>query len=150
MAKKSKKPVQKYVKLQIPAMKANPSPPVGPALGQAGVNIMEFCNQFNDLCKKDGVEAGAPVPVIISVYKDKSFTFITKKPPVSFYLKKAANLKKGYGEAGKGTFIAKLKKSQIMEVAKEKMCDMNANDEEAAFQMVAGSAFSMGIQVVEG
>lgn len=150
MAKKpTKKPV-KFVKLQIPAIKANPSPPVGPALGQAGVNIMEFCNQFNDLCKKNGIEAGAPVPVVISVFKDKSFTFITKKPPVAYYLMKAANLKKGLGEAGKGTFIAKLPKSKVMEVAKEKMCDMNANDEDAAFNMVAGTAFSMGIQVVEG
>lgn len=149
MAKEKKKPV-KIVKLQIPAMKANPSPPVGPALGQAGVNIMEFCNQFNDLCKKEGIEAGAPVPVVINVYKDKSFTFITKKPPVAYYLIKAAGLKKGMGEAGKGTFIAKLTKSQILEIAKEKMCDMNANDEEAASQMVAGSAYSMGIQVIEG
>lgn len=147
---KVKKPIHKMVKLQIPAAQANPSPPVGPALGQAGVNIMEFCNQFNDLCKKNGVEMGAPIPVVISVYKDKSFTFVTKKPPVSYYLKKAANLKKCHTEPGKGTFVAKLPKSKILEIAREKMCDMNANDEEAAATMIAGSAFSMGIQVVEG
>jgi large subunit ribosomal protein L11 len=147
---KPKKPIHKMVKLQIPAAQANPSPPVGPALGQAGVNIMEFCNQFNDKCKKDGAEMGAPIPVVITVYKDKSFTFVTRKPPVSYYLKKAANLKKGITDPGKGTFIAKLTKSQILEIAREKMCDMNANDEQAAAQMIAGSAFSMGIQVVEG
>jgi len=147
---KPKKPIHKMVKLQIPAAQANPSPPVGPALGQAGLNIMEFCNQFNELCKKQGFEQGSPIPVMITAYKDKTFTFVTKKPPVSWYLKKAAGLKKGITEAGKGSFIAKLPKSKIMEIAIEKKCDMNANTDEAAFQMIAGSAFSMGIQVVEG
>jgi large subunit ribosomal protein L11 len=147
---KVKKPIHKMVKLQIPAAQANPSPPVGPALGQAGLNIMEFCNQFNDLCKKQGFEQGSPIPVMITAYKDKTFTFVAKKPPVSWYLKKAANLKKGITEAGKGNFVAKLPKSKILEIAREKMVDMNANDENAAAQMIAGSAFSMGIQVIEG
>lgn len=147
---KPKKPIHKMVKLQIAAAQANPSPPVGPALGQAGVNIMEFCNQFNDLCKKQGFEMGSPIPVVIEVYKDKTFTFVTKRPPVTYYLKKAANLKKGLKEVGKGEFIAKLPKSKIMEIAREKMCDLNANDEEAAARMIAGSAVSMGIQVIEG
>lgn len=144
---KSKKKAVKFVKLQIPAMKANPSPPVGPALGQAGVNIMEFCNQFNDLCKKEQVEAGAPVPVVISVYKDKSFSFITKKPPVSYYLLKAANLKKGASEPGKGEYVGKVSRSQIKEIAESKMSDLNAFSIEAAMSMIEGTAFSMAIKV---
>lgn len=144
---KPKKQVQKYVKLQIPAMQANPSPPVGPALGQAGVNIMEFCNAFNDLCKKQQLEAGAPIPVVISVYKDKSFTFVTKKPPVSYYLLKAANLKKGSSEPGKGTFVGKVTIAQIKEIAEAKMSDLNAFNVEAAMSMIEGTAYSMAIKV---
>lgn len=146
---KPKKQAEKYVKLQISAMQANPSPPVGPALGQAGVNIMEFCNQFNDLCKKQGLEAGSPIPVVISVYKDKSFTFVTKKPPVSHYLKKAANIKKGLGTVGQTPNIAKITDAQVEEIAKEKMADLNAFDIEAAKSMIKGSAMSMGITVLE-
>lgn len=146
---KPKKQAEKFVKLQIPAMQANPSPPVGPALGQAGVNIMGFCNEFNDLCKKEGFEAGAPIPVIISVYKDKSFTFVAKKPPVSFYLKKAAKVKKGVSAVGHDKPIAKLTDAQIEEIAKEKMVDLNAFDVEAAKNMVKGSAKSMGIEFEE-
>lgn len=150
MAAKKKKEVTQFVKLQIPAGQANPSPPVGPALGQAGLNIMEFCNAFNDKCKKDGVQMGAPIPVVISVYKDRSFDFVTKKPPVSHYLKQAAKLKKGSGEVGKIAPVGKVTKSQVLEIAKEKMPDMNAVDEQGAYNMIAGSAFSMGIEVVEG
>lgn len=140
------KEITKYVKLQVGAGKANPAPPIGPALGQAGVNIMEFCKQFNAATQQ--TEAGTPIPVVITVYKDRSFTFIMKKPPVSFYLKKAAKLQKGTSEAGRG-FIAKVTMSQIREIAKEKMMDMNANDEDAACRMIAGSAYSMGIRVDE-
>ena len=143
---KPKKKAEKFVKLQIPAMQANPSPPVGPALGQAGVNIMEFCNQFNDTCKKEQLEAGAPIPVVISVYKDKSFTFIAKKPPVSYYLKKAANLKKGSGEPNRSK-VGSLTWDQVREIAEIKMPDLNAFKVESAMKMVAGTARSMGITV---
>ncbi len=140
------KEVEKYVKLQIPAGKANPSPPVGPALGQAGVNIMEFCKAFNAATGE--AEPGAPIPVVISVYKDRSFTFTMKKPPVSFFIKKALKLKKGGSEPGK-VVAGKITMDQIRDIAKEKMCDMNAHDEDAAAQMVRGSALAMGLEVVE-
>lgn len=140
------KEVQKYVKLQIPAGKANPSPPVGPALGQAGVNIMEFCKAFN--AATGDAEPGSPIPVVIEVYKDKSFTFTMKKPPVSFFIKKALKLKKGGSEPGK-VVAGKITMDQIRDIAKEKMCDMNAHDEAAAAQMVRGSALAMGLEVVE-
>lgn len=140
------KEITGYVKLQIPAGKANPAPPIGPALGQAGLNIMDFCKQFNAETQK--MEAGMPIPVVITVFKDRSFSFITKKPPVSYFLKKAAKLKKGASETGRG-FVGKVTMSQIREIAKEKMVDMNANDEDAACRMIAGSAVSMGIQVEE-
>ena len=143
MAKK----IQGYVKLQIPAGKANPSPPVGPALGQAGVNIMEFCKQFNAATQKD--EPGQPTPVVITVFSDKSFTFMTKKPPVSFYVMKAAKLAKGSGATGKEANVGKITKAQILEIAKEKMGDLNANDIEGAASMIAGTARSMGVEVVE-
>jgi len=143
MAKK----IQGYVKLQIPAGKANPSPPVGPALGQAGVNIMEFCKQFNAATQKD--EAGQPTPVVITVFSDKSFTFITRKPPVSYFVKKAAKLEKGSGATGKEASVGKITKKQAEEIAKEKMNDLNANDLAAATSMVIGTAKSMGIDVVE-
>ena len=143
MAKK----IQGYVKLQIPAGKANPSPPVGPALGQAGVNIMEFCKQFNAATQKD--EPGQPTPVVITVFTDKSFTFLTKKPPVSYFVKKAAKLEKGSGTTGKTANIGKITHKQAEEIAAAKMNDLNANDLAKATSMVIGTARSMGIEVVE-
>ncbi len=144
MAKK----IDGYIKLQIAAGKANPSPPVGPALGQKGVNIMEFCKAFNAATQK--MEPGTPVPVVITVYSDRSFTFITKLPPVSFYVMKAANLQSGSKTPGRGGFVGKIKKSQVKQIAEQKMPDLNANDIEGAMNMIAGSARSMGIEVVEG
>lgn len=145
MAKKEE--YTNIIKLQIGAGAANPSPPVGPALGQAGVNIMEFCKAFNDATKD--MEKGVPVPVIIKVKKDRTFIFETKKPPVSWYIKKAAKVKKGGSTVGKVADIGKITVSQIMEIAKEKIQDMNAHNEEAAAEMIKGSARSMGITVVE-
>ena len=143
MAKK----IDGYIKLQIAAGKANPSPPVGPALGQKGVNIMEFCKAFNAATQK--MEPGTPVPVVITVYSDRSFTFICKLPPVSFYLLKAANLQSGSKTPGRG-FVVKVKKSQIQDIAEKKMPDLNANDVQGAMNMIEGSARSMGLEVVEG
>ena len=140
------KEITGYIKLQIPAGKANPAPPIGPALGQAGVNIMEFCKQFNAATQK--TEAGTPIPVVITAYKDRSFTFIMKQPPVSYFLLKAAGIPKGTGTTGK-EIVGKVTMKQIKEIAKQKMQDMNAHDEAAACSMIAGSAVSMGIQVVE-
>lgn len=142
MAKK----VTGYIKLQIPAGQANPSPPVGPALGQQGVNIMEFCKAFN--AQTQGLEPGMPVPVIITAYQDRSFTFITKSPPNSYFLLKAAGIEKGSGTTGKG-FVGKVTMKQIREIAKKKMNDLNAKDEEGACRMLVGSARSMGLEVVE-
>lgn len=142
MAKK----ITGYIKLQIPAGEANPSPPVGPALGQRGVNIMEFCKAFNAATQK--MEPGMPIPVIITVYADRSFTFVTKTPPASHYLKKAAGLKKGASETGKG-YVGKVTVAQIREIAEAKMVDLNAADIEAAAEMIRGSARSMGLEVVE-
>ncbi len=136
-----------YVKLEIPAGKANPSPPVGPALGQRGLNIMEFCKAFNAATQK--MEPGAPIPVVITAYQDRTFTFITKTPPVSHFLKKAAKIQKGSQTPGKGATVGKVTMAQIREIAKEKMKDLNANDIDAAAQMIKGSATSMGLQVVE-
>jgi large subunit ribosomal protein L11 len=141
------KEITGFIKLQIPAGKANPAPPIGPALGQAGLNIMEFCKQFNAATQQK--EPGMPIPVVITAYKDRSFTFIMKQPPVSYFLLKAAKVEKGTGTVGKN-IVGKVTKSQIREIAKQKMVDMNANDEEAAMSMIAGSAMSMGIEVVEG
>ena len=140
------KEITGYIKLQIPAGKANPAPPIGPALGQAGLNIMEFCKQFNAATQK--TEAGTPIPVVITAYKDRSFTFIMKQPPVSFFLLKAAGIAKGTGTTGK-ELVGKVTMAQIKEIAKQKMVDMNAHDIDAACRMIAGSAVSMGIQVVE-
>jgi large subunit ribosomal protein L11 len=140
------KEITGYIKLQIPAGKANPAPPIGPALGQAGVNIMEFCKQFNAATQQK--EAGMPIPVVITVYKDRSFTFIMKQPPVSYFLLKAAKIQKGTGTTGK-ELVGKVTKAQLREIAKQKMQDMNAHDEDAAVRMIAGSAVSMGIEVVE-
>lgn len=133
------------VRLQIPAGAANPAPPVGPALGQAGVNIMEFCKQFNAATQK---MAGTVIPVVITVYKDKTFTFITKSPPASALLKKAAGIATASAEPNRNK-VGKVTKKQVMEIAKAKMADLNARDEEAAARMVAGTARSMGIDVVE-
>ena len=141
MAKK----VQGYVKLQVPAGSANPSPPIGPALGQQGVNIMEFCKQFNAATQKI---AGTIVPVIITVYKDKTFTFITKSPPASVLLKKAAGIATASGEPNKNK-VGKVTRKQVMEIAKTKMVDLNAKDEDAASRIIMGTARSMGIDVVD-
>ena len=141
MAKK----IQGYVKLEIPATAANPSPPVGPALGQAGVNIMEFCKAFN--AATQNIEANTPVPTVITVYQDKSFTFITKTPPASYFLKKAARLEKGGGEAGR-TVAGRVTRAQCQEIAEKKMVDLNANDIDAATLMIMGTARSMGFEVV--
>ncbi len=141
MAKK----ISGYVKLQVPAGQANPSPPIGPALGQAGLNIMEFCKTFNAETQK--MEQGMPIPVVITVFADKSFTFITKTPPASFFLKKAAGLAKGTGEAGKET-VGKVSMAQVREIAEKKQVDLNAHDIDAACRMIEGSARSMGIEVV--
>ena len=143
MAKK----VVGLIKLQIAAGKANPSPPVGPALGQRGLNIMEFCKAFN--AATQSMEPGMPIPVVITAYADKTFTFITKLPPVSYFLKQAAKVQSGSKEPGK-TKVAKLTKAQIMEIAQKKLPDMNCPTVEAAAEMVAGQARSMGIDVVEG
>lgn len=141
MAKK----ITGYVKLQIPAGKANPSPPVGPALGQKGANIMEFCKQFN---ARTADKAGYIIPVVITVFSDKSFTFITKTPPAAELLKKAAKVDKGSAEPNK-TKVAKVTKAQVKEIAEMKMPDLNANDIEHAINMVAGTARSMGFTVEE-
>ncbi|WP_416826298.1 50S ribosomal protein L11 [Helicobacter ganmani] len=133
------------LKLQIPAGKANPSPPVGPALGQRGVNIMEFCKAFNEKTKDMG---SFNIPVIITVYQDKSFTFITKKPPVTDLIKKAAGIQKGSDNPLKNK-VGKLTKAQVLDIVKTKMDDLNANTEEAAIKIVEGSARSMGIEVVD-
>jgi large subunit ribosomal protein L11 len=139
------KEVVKQVKLQIPAGAANPSPPVGPALGQAGVNIMEFCKAFNAATQG---QSGDLLPVIISVYKDKSFTFVTKKPPAAILLKKAANIASGSGEPNKKK-VGTLTRAQILEVARTKMEDLNANDETAAMRIIEGTARQMGLEVVD-
>nr|WP_306267422.1 50S ribosomal protein L11 [Pararhizobium sp. IMCC3301] len=140
MAKK----IAGYLKLQVPAGAANPSPPIGPALGQRGVNIMEFCKAFN--AKTQEMEKGQPIPVILTIYQDKSFTFVMKTPPVSFLLKKAAKLKKGSETPGK-TSAGSVSSAAVREIAEAKMQDLNANDLEAAMRMVAGSARSMGLKV---
>jgi large subunit ribosomal protein L11 len=139
MAKK----ITGYIKLQIPAGKANPSPPVGPALGQKGVNIMEFCKQFN---AKTSEKDGLIIPVVITVFADKSFTFITKTPPAAVLLKKNLNLSSGSKEPNK-VKVAKVTKAQLQEIAQTKMADLNANDIEHAMSMIAGTARSMGISV---
>ena len=143
MAKK----IEGYIKLNIPAGGANPSPPVGPALGQRGVNIMEFCKAFN--AATDSLEKNMPVPVVITVFQDNSFSFVTKTAPVSFFLKKAAGLSSASKEPGRSV-AGKVTMAQIREIADAKMGDLNAIDVEGAMQMVMGSARSMGLEVVEG
>ena len=140
MAKK----VDAYIKLQVPASDANPSPPVGPALGQHGVNIMEFCKAFN--AQTQNLEKGMPVPVVITVFNDKSFTFITKTPPASILLKKAAGLSKGSGRPNTEK-VGKVNRAQLEEIAKTKMPDITAADMDAAVRTIAGSARSMGLDV---
>ncbi len=142
MAKK----VVGFIKLQVPAGKANPSPPIGPALGQRGLNIMEFCKAFNAQTQK--MEPGMPIPVIITAYADRSFTFVTKTPPNSYFLMKAAGIEKGAQMPGKGT-VGKVTMKQIREIAEKKMGDLNAKDIDGACHMLVGSARSMGLEVVE-
>jgi large subunit ribosomal protein L11 len=142
MAKK----VVGYVKLQVPAGQANPSPPIGPALGQRGLNIMEFCKAFNAATQK--MEPGSPVPVVITAYQDKSFTFEMKSPPASYFLKKAAKLTAGSKEPGKN-IVGTVTMAQCREIAEQKLKGMNARDVEAAAREIAGSARSMGLEVVE-
>ena len=140
MAKK----IEAYIKLQVKAGEANPSPPVGPALGQHGVNIMEFCKAFN--AKTQDVEKGMPIPVVITVYSDRSFTFITKTPPASVLLRKAAGIAKGSGTPNTDK-VGTVNRQQLEEIAKTKMPDLNANDLDAAVKIIAGSAQSMGLNV---
>ncbi len=134
------------IKLQVPAGAANPSPPIGPALGQRGLNIMDFCKQFN--AKTQNMEKGTPIPVVITAFSDRSFTFITKMPPNSFFIMKAAKIAKGAKTTGTET-VGTITMAQVREIAKQKMADLNANDIEAAASMIVGSARSMGVQVVE-
>ncbi|HEB80233.1 MAG TPA: 50S ribosomal protein L11 [Rhodospirillales bacterium] len=141
MAKK----IKGYIRLQVPAGQANPSPPIGPALGQAGLNIMEFCKTFNAETQK--LEPGMPIPVVITAYGDRTFSFITKTPPASFFLKKAANLPKASEEAGR-EIVGQVTMAQVREIAEKKMVDLNTTDMDAACRMIAGSARSMGIEVV--
>lgn len=142
-----------YIKLQVPAGAANPSPPIGPALGQRGLNIMEFCKAFN--AKTASMEKGTPIPVVITAYADRSFTFETKLPPVTFFLKKAAGLKLGKKPAsgsktpGRGEFVGSVTQAQVKEIAEKKMPDLNCHTVESAVTMIAGSARAMGLQVVE-
>ena len=138
------KKVTGYVKLQLPAGKASPSPPVGPALGQHGINIMAFCKDFN--AKSAQLEKGSPIPVVITIYQDKSFTFEMRTPPVSYFIKKAAKLESGSKTPGRDK-AGKITKEQVKEIAEKKMNDLNCSTVEAAMRMVEGSARSMGIEV---
>ena len=143
MAKK----IEGYIKLQVPAGTANPSPPIGPALGQRGVNIMEFCKAFN--AATQDVEKAMPIPTVITVYADRSFSFETKTPPATFLIKKAAKLKSGSKEPGKVS-AGTIKRSALRDIAEQKMKDLNANDLDAATKIIEGSALSLGLEVVEG
>jgi len=144
MAKK----ITGYIKLQVPAGKANPSPPIGPALGQRGVNIMEFCKTFN--AQTQQMEVGMPIPTVITVYADRSFSFVTKSPPATYFIKKAAGLSKGSQTPGKASgVVGKITWGQLREIAEAKLQDMSANDVEAGARALAGSARSMGIEVVD-
>ncbi len=143
MAKK----IDGYIKLQVPAGQANPSPPIGPALGQRGLNIMEFCKTFN--AETQALEQGMPIPTVITVYADRSFSFETKSPPASYFIKKAAGVEKGSGEVGRIDSVGKVTMAQLAEIAEAKKADLNANDVAAACRILAGSARSMGIEVVD-
>ena len=145
--RKMAKKITGYIKLQVPAGAANPSPPIGPALGQRGVNIMEFCKAFN--AATSDLEKTTPIPTVITVYADRSFSFETKTPPATYLIKKAANLKSGSKEPGKVS-AGKIARSKLSEIAQIKMKDLNANDIEAATKIIEGSARAMGLQVVEG
>jgi large subunit ribosomal protein L11 len=142
MAKK----VVGMIKLQVPAGKANPSPPIGPALGQRGLNIMEFCKAFN--AATQSMDPGVPIPVVITAYGDRSFTFVTKTPPASYFLKQAAGIAKGSQTVSRGGSVGRVTMAQVREIAEKKMADLNANDVDAACKMIIGSARSMGIEVV--
>ncbi len=148
MAKK----IAGYIKLQVPAGAANPSPPIGPALGQRGLNIMEFCKAFN--ARTAQLEKGSPIPVVITAYQDRSFTFEMRQPPVTFFIKKAVGLKIGKKPAsgsktpGKGAFVGKISRAQIKEIAEKKIVDLNCETIESAMKMIEGSARSMGVEVV--
>jgi large subunit ribosomal protein L11 len=142
MAKK----IAGYLKLQVPAGSATPSPPIGPALGQRGINIMEFCKSFN--AKSQDMEKGSPVPVVITYFQDKSFTFEMKTPPVSFFLMKAAGIQKGSQTPGRGN-VGRVSRGQVRDIAEKKLKDLNAVDVDAAMRMVEGSARSMGLEVVD-
>ncbi|MCH7486644.1 MAG: 50S ribosomal protein L11 [Proteobacteria bacterium] len=142
----AKKNVKGYIRLQVPAGQANPSPPIGPALGQAGLNIMEFCKTFN--AETQNMDPGVPIPVVITAYKDRSFSFVTKTPPAGYYLKQAAGLDKAAMEPGKEV-VGQVTMSQVREIAEKKMVDLNTTDLDAAARMIAGSARSMGIEVVD-
>jgi large subunit ribosomal protein L11 len=135
-----------YIKLQVKAGSATPSPPIGPALGQRGVNIMGFCKEFN--ARTENVAKGTPLPTVITVYQDKSFTFVTKTPPATFYIKEAVGITSGSGKTGRET-VGQITRSQLREIAEKKMKDLNANDIEAAARIIEGSARSMGLRVVE-
>ncbi|MFL6801472.1 MAG: 50S ribosomal protein L11 [Sphingomicrobium sp.] len=143
MAKK----ITGYIKLQVPAGTANPAPPIGPALGQRGVNIMEFCKAFNAATQE--LEKGAPIPTVITVYADRSFSFVTKSPAASWLLKKAARISKGSAETGKAS-AGTIRRSQLKEIAEVKMKDLNANDLDSAARIIEGSARAMGLEVREG
>ena len=143
MAKK----ITGYIKLQVPAGTANPAPPIGPALGQRGVNIMEFCKAFNAATQE--LEKGAPIPTVITVYADRSFSFVTKTPAATYLIKKAARIQKGSQEPGK-TSAGTIRRSQLRDIAETKMKDLNANDLDAASKIIEGSARAMGLTVVEG
>ena len=144
MAKK----ITGYIKLQIPAGKANPSPPVGPALGPRGLNIMQFCKEFN--AATQAMEPGMPVPVVITAYGDRTFSFIMKTPPNTYFIKRAAKIEKGSSTVGKGAAVGRVTMSQLREIAAQKIQDTNANDIEGVVRMLIGSARSMGLSVVEG
>lgn len=135
------------IKLQVPAGAANPSPPVGPALGQKGLNIMEFCKAFN--AKTQDMEKNVPVPVIITAYNDRTFTFEMKTPPATYFILKAAGIKKGHSTVGRGTTVGQITKAQVAEIAEAKMKDLSATTLEAAMEIIAGSARSMGVKVVD-
>ena len=143
MAKK----VVGIIKLHVPAGKANPSPPIGPALGQRGLNIMEFCKAFN--AATQNLDPGMPIPVVITAFGDRSFTFVTKSPPNSYFLKKAAGIEKGSQTTGKGSAVGRVTMTQIREIAEQKMQDLNAKDIDGACRMLVGSARSMGLDIVE-
>ena len=136
-----------YIKLQVPAGSATPSPPIGPALGQRGVNIMGFCKEFN--ARTEGQPKGTPLPTVITVYQDKSFSFVTKTPPAAHFLKEAAKIKSGSGKTGR-EIVGQVTRTQLRTIAEAKMKDLNANDVEAAARIIEGSARAMGLRVVEG